>query len=156
VRKSNIISASLLIVFSLVMIFQLIPEYCSDGFGSGVPPATLPYVLCWTILICSVLLLVLNLVAAAKAGDVAPISAQGWLSLFSMAALLFFSLILMLLLGYMAGGACIIALFLVFLRTKPSVPFVLTALAVPLCLYLGLTYGLGAPMPQAELSFLRF
>ena len=155
-RKSNIIAASLLIAFSLVMIFRFIPEYCSDGFGSGVPPSTLPYVLCWIILLCSVLLLGLNLAAAVKTVDMAPISARGWLNLVSMAGLLSLSLFLMYLLGYVAGGICIIVMFQVFLRARVSVPFALTALAIPLCLYLGLTYGLGAPMPQAELSFLRF
>lgn len=81
---------------------------------------------------------------------------KGWKNLCSMAALLGFSLFLMHMLGYVPGGAGTVALFLLFFRERITAPFVLTALAVPLCLYIGLTYGLGAPMPQAELSFLRF
>ncbi len=155
-RKANIVSAALLTAFSLAMIFWFISRYCSDGFGSGVPPSTLPYVLCWIILVCSVLLLGVNLFAPGRNTGVAPISSQGWVNLFRMAALLFFSLFLLRMLGYVAGGVCVVVLFLIFLRARLSVPFVLTAIGVPVCLYLGLTYGLGAPMPQAELSFLRF
>lgn len=151
-QKANIISSVVLLLFSLITLFHVIPTYCDSGFGTGIAPSTFPYILTSAILFLSILLLLQNIFQ--KDVSPLPVSRTFWRNMAVVVLLIGASLICLYAFGYIGGGIFTTAVFLRYLRTRFSLAFALTVAGVPMLLYIGLFYGLGAPMPEPEVLYL--
>jgi hypothetical protein len=151
VRKTQLIAAASLIVLGLSAIFIVIPYAVVDApSSSGLSPAFMPYVAASLATLAALGWLVSELRRAsgdraAPAAAVAIVDSD-WRFVVAGAAVLGVSFLLTSTVGYLAGGAALVAGTLALARAKLAT-IVATAVIAPVALWVLFVHVLATPLP---------
>ncbi|HEY8521539.1 MAG TPA: tripartite tricarboxylate transporter TctB family protein [Gammaproteobacteria bacterium] len=146
-RRTDLISAGVLGLLGLLMIFVIIPRQVTQDVGLGdLPPALMPYVAAVLATAAALLLLVARLVRAPETDEPAPLDRASWLFVLAAGAVLAGAFVLMQLLGYLAGAVVLVAGFTALGGASKKATAGLAVL-FPLALWLLFDRVLGFPLP---------
>ena len=142
-RRHDLIVAVALIAGGLLTIAVVIPRYVADApLSGGLSPAFMPYVAAGLATLAGFGMLL----ESKRARGAAASPRRSATFLFSSAAVLTASYVLMTLFGYLVGGAVLVAGLLKLARVKP-VPLAIAAVAAPVALWLFFVALLATPLP---------
>jgi len=151
VRKTQLIAAASLVVLGLAAIFIVIPYAVVDApASSGLKPAFMPYVATSLATLAALGWLVSELRrssadGAAAAPKAAPVDSD-WRFVVGGAAVLGVSFLLTSTVGYLAGGAVLVAGTLALARAKLAT-IIATAVVAPVVLWVLFVHLLATPLP---------
>ncbi len=146
-RRTDLISAGVLGLLGLLTIFVIIPRQVTQDVGFGdLPPAFMPYVAAVLATAAALLLLVARLVRAPETDEPAPLDRPSWLFVGAACAVLAGALVLMQLLGYLAGAAVLVGGFTAIGGASWKATAGMAVL-FPLALWLLFDGVLGFPLP---------
>jgi hypothetical protein len=149
VRRTELIAAASLVALGVVAIFVVIPSgVVAAPASSGLAPAFMPYVAASLATLAALGWLVSELRgASADSPAAAPASTKSdWRFAVAATAVLGVSLLLMSAVGYLAGGAVLVAGTLALARVKLAA-IVVTAIVAPAVLWVLFAYFLATPLP---------
>jgi tripartite tricarboxylate transporter TctB family protein len=150
-RKTEIVTALVLMAFGLGMIFFIIPAQTDPGEEYGLAPSFFPNFSMTLIILFALALLVKNLKKPrkqpARADAPAPIQPGEWIHLGWVVAFLLLGLVSIGLFGYSVGGIVIITAFMLYMRERRILRIAVVAIPVPLLIYHGVWKILSIPLP---------
>lgn len=118
-RRSDIISGGLLVVFSLAMIFVVVPYQIRSSSELGLDPKFFPVTLLWLLLAMGVLLVATRIGAPADLEDAEPvIGPRNWLYIVCAAAFFAVTFVAINFLGFLAAGMLMIATLMAILGLR--------------------------------------
>lgn len=143
-RRLDLIVAAALLVGGLLTITVLIPRYVAGApLSGGLSPAFMPYVAAGLATLAALGMLVEGLRAREPSGTVPFLNLR---FVAASAAVLGASYALMAWLGYVVGGAALVAGLLALARVK-LVPLAVAVVAAPVALWLFFVVLLATPLP---------
>jgi Fe2+ transport system protein B len=146
-RRTDIVTAAVLIGFGLVAILYLIPTYVAPSPWRGdLSPAFMPYVAALLGTAAMVALLVERLVRSPGNDGPAPLTKQSFAFVGAVVFVLAVTYLLLEHVGYLAGAAFIVAGFMTMARAGVRATL-LAALAFPATLWFVFDRLLGFPLP---------
>jgi len=147
-RRTEIISAAVLVLFSSVVIVAVIPTYVAGGGQEiDLPPAFMPYIAAGTLLLVMIIYGGLRLLRRYPDDELAgPIALGSWLYVAAVVATFVATFVVTSMFGYLAGAPLIVAGFMAIARAKPTVVLG-TAIAFPVAIWLFMEKLLGFPLP---------
>lgn len=145
-RKAEIITAALLLLLSLAMIFFIIPAQTEPGEEYGVPPSTLPTAAMVGVGGLSLILLISRL---RQKDDPTPnpLPKASWKHIGFFAAVLFGGLAAINWLTFIPGGILIIASLMLITGQRKPLVIGLISITTPCLIYVALWEGLRIPLP---------
>jgi hypothetical protein len=136
-RRTDIISAAILLASGLLTVFVVIPLQTTEGEKYGLPPAFFPTSSMAAMTALSALLLLKGLFQSKRYSDTsAPLSKRSWLNIGSLSALLFLCLEVMKLLGFIVGGILLVASFMVYMGERRVLTISLVSITIPVFIYI--------------------
>jgi hypothetical protein len=143
VRRAELIVAVALLVSGLLTIAVVIPRYVAGApLSGGLSPAFMPYVAAGLATLAALGMLLESL----RAREASLATRLNLRFLFASAAVLGASFALMTWVGYVIGGAVLVAGILALARVKP-LPLAIAAVAAPVALWLLFVALLATPLP---------
>ena len=148
-KRADIITAILLLVTGLVMIFVIIPGQTYPGEEYGVPPATVPTAAMALVTVMAGILLVQRLLDKKKnqKDTPPPMKRLQWLHIAGFTLLLFAGLAAIKFLHFIPGGILILAVLMIIAGQRKSLTILLVSVPIPFLVYAALWYGLRIPLP---------
>jgi hypothetical protein len=146
VRRTELVTAAVLVAAGLGTLLVLVPRYVDSGAAANVSPRFMPYVAAALLTAAALRLLGAALLRGgngARAASSAPISLR---FMAAAAAVLGGSYLAMSVLGYLFGGAVLVAGMLLVARAKPAT-IVVAAVLAPTVLWLVFARLLATPLP---------
>lgn len=144
-RRTELLTATALVLVGLGVIGVLIPRYVVDSGGSSaLSPAFMPYVAAVLATAGASSLLVAEL--RGRGGDGITFTNDNWRFLSASVAVLGGSCLLMSIFGYLVGGAAVVAGMLLLARVRLST-VIFTAVAAPAAGWLLFAKLLATPLP---------
>jgi hypothetical protein len=144
-RRTDLLTAALLVLAGVGAIGWLIPRYVADtGASSALPPAFMPYVAAG-LLTAAALGWLLSTLWQHDQSDT-PLTLGSLRFLLASLAVLCGACVLMNVAGYIAGGTALVAGMLLVARARP-VTILVTAVAAPAALWALFVQLLGTPLP---------
>jgi hypothetical protein len=147
-RRTEIISAIVLVAFGLVLIAVIIPKYVAGG-GQQVDlsPAFMPYVAAGIITTVMAILVVAKLTRRTPQDDEpTPMSPAAWLFIGLVAAIFAATYVVMSLFGFVLGGLVVVGSFMALARTRP-IPLVVITVGFTVVVWLFVEKLMGIPLP---------
>ena len=154
-RRSDIICGTLLVAFSLVMIFIIVPAQISSSSEYGVDPKFFPSALLWLILAMGVLLVATRVRMRPDAADGAPVfDLQNWLFIGGVTIFLIVSFIAIHFLGFILAGILMVAILMLVLglRHLHWIELIGVSVLAPLAIYYALFHVFSVQLPSGVLS----
>ena len=145
-RRTELITAGLLIVLGLLTIVVIIPRYVAVVAGDGLSPAFMPYIAAILATTAMVILTVRRWRMPASEDTPAPFTWQSARFCFYVVCAFGGSFVLLSTVGYLAGAAVLAASASMLARATPRLVAV-SAVAFPLVLWTLFTYLLDTPLP---------
>jgi hypothetical protein len=146
-RRTDLVTAAVLLGLGLVTIFYLIPAYVAPSPWQGdLPPAFMPYVAALLGAAAMVALLVQRLTRAPADDRPAPLTRQSFAFVGAVVFVLAAAFLLLEHVGYLAGAAFIVAGFMTMARADVRATLLAT-LGFPVTLWLVFDRLLGFPLP---------
>jgi hypothetical protein len=154
VRRSDIISGGLLLIFSLMMIFVIVPYQIKSSSDLGLDPKFFPVTVLWLLFAMGALLVVTRIFAAPGAPNAEPVlGARNWLFIGCFTAFFIVSFIAINYLGFLLGGVLMIAALMVVigLRHLNWIELVGVSVGAPLVIYYSLYQIFSVQLPSGTL-----
>jgi ABC-type Co2+ transport system permease subunit len=146
-RRTDLVTAAVLLVSSLVAIFYLIPTYVAPSPWQGdLSPAFMPYVAALLGMAAMIALLVQRLARAHGGDDPPPLTRRSFAFVGAVVFVLAATYLLLEHVGYLAGAAFIVAGFMTMARAGVRATL-LAAIAFPVSLWFVFDRLLGLPLP---------
>jgi hypothetical protein len=147
-RRTEIISAALLVAFGLVMIAVVIPKYVAGGGQqTDLAPAFMPYVAVGIMTLVMAIFLVMKFVRPMPSdAEPNPLPIQSWIYIGLVSAIFVATFFIMSSFGFLLGGIVIVGGFMALARTS-ILPLVGITLAFPVAVWLTVEKLLGIVLP---------
>ena len=154
--RTNLIVYSLLVAFSLWLIFWAVPTQTPSGIGYGLPPAFLPRFLSVLMLITSSWLLITTLVTRARQQGPSPIEKEHFIQMLKFIPLLLIAFPLMAWISsfQIIPGGGFIPVTIILLCTMQYMTgdrnirrMAIISVSIALLSYVGILYGMQVPLP---------
>lgn len=142
-RRTDAITGAVLTIIGLVTIVFVIPAEIESGDEFGLPASFLPNLFMAALTALAALLTLSGLLGKRGADEAAPMSAVAWRHLVLIAGLLAATLLVMVVAGFLIGGACAIAAFMAYQGERRLWLIGLTAIVAAGLIYLSFRHGLG-------------
>jgi len=147
-QRTDLVSAGILFVAGLAVILWVIPTYVTVGMQTDgdLSPAFMPYVAAVLATGAAGALFVARLTPNAADDDEPPLPLESWYFIGATTLIFAVTFVLMSTAGYLYAGATIIAGFMMLARANPKA-VVVTAIALPITLWVLFSKLLGFPLP---------
>ena len=152
-RRSDIISGSLLLVSGLMMIFVIVPAQINSSGDYGLDPAFFPLALVWLLVIMGGLLVVTRIVAPAAPADSEPVlDLKNWLFIGGFSVFLVIVFVAIDTLGFMIAGALTIAALMAVLgfRHLNWIELIGVSVIAPFAIYYTLYHLFAVQLPSGS------
>ena len=148
-RRADIISAALLIIFGLLVIFVVIPIWVPghQAGNYGLRAQDAPYLTMIVATGLSAWFLVRRLFFDRDGDEKAPIPRESWKFLLIASMLLAVTLVMLETIGVLAGGPFIVAVFMIMMGERRPLAIGLTAVLAPLAVWAFFWKLLQFPLP---------
>ena len=148
-RRADIISASLITVFGLLVIFVVIPIWVPghEEGNYGLRAQDLPYVTTIVATALALFHLVRRLFIDRSDDPYPPIPREGWVFLGIAAAVLVITVVLLQYIGILAGGPFVIAVLMYMMGERRPIAILGTAVLAPLAVWAFFWKLLQFPLP---------
>ena len=148
-RRADIISAALLTVFGLLVIFVIIPIWVPghDAGNYGLRAQDTPYLTMIVVTVLSAYLLLRKLFFDRDDSEKAPIPRESWVFLGIAGAVLIVTLILLQFIGILAGGPFVVAVFMYMMGERRPIAILATAIIAPVLVWAFFWKLLQFPLP---------
>ena len=153
-RRSDIISGGLLLIFSLAMIFIIVPFQIKSSSEYGLDPKFFPVGVLWLLVAMGVLLVATRILAPPDAADAAPVlGARNWLFIGGFTAFFVITFIAINYLGFLLAGMLMIAavMLVLGLRHLHWLELVGVSVGAPLFIYYSLYQIFSVQLPSGAL-----
>jgi putative tricarboxylic transport membrane protein len=150
VRRSDIISGSLVAIFGLVMIFIIVPVQITSSSDYGLDPKFFPVAVLWLAVVMGVLLVATRISAPPDPDDSPPVlELRNWLFIGSFSIFLFLVFVAIKTLGYVAAGFLMVALMMIALdlRKRNWLQLAGVSILAPLIIYYTLYHLFSVQLP---------
>ncbi len=150
-RRSDIVSGTVVVVFSLLMIFIIVPAQISSSSEYGLDPKFFPVAVLWLLVIMGVLLVATCLGKQPDTEESEPIlGPRNWLFISGFSVFLVFVFIAINTLGYVLAGILTVALLMVALdlRSRKWAQLVGVSILAPLIIYFALYHIFSVQLPS--------
>jgi hypothetical protein len=118
-RRSDLISGSLLVVAGLVMIFIIVPQQINSSSDYGLDPAFFPLALLWLIAVMAVLLVATRLRQPADPSDQEPVfDRRNWGFIIGASLFLVLAFVAIKTLGFVIAGTVLVAMLMFALELR--------------------------------------
>lgn len=118
-RRSDIISGTLVVVFGLLMIFVIVPAQIASSAEYGLDPKYFPVLLLWLLVAMGALLVATRIPQPADDPEAAPmLDRWNWTFIVGAAAFLLLSFLAINTFGYVIAGVIMIAFLMVLLELR--------------------------------------
>jgi Tripartite tricarboxylate transporter TctB family len=154
-RRSDIISGTVIVVFSLLMIFVIVPAQISSSSEYGLDPKFFPVSVLWLIVIMGVLLVATRLVTQPDTEESEPVlGLRNWLFIGGFSVFLVLVFLAINTLGYVLAGVLTVALLMVALdlRSRKWAQLVGVSILAPLVIYYALYHIFSVQLPSGIVS----
>jgi hypothetical protein len=154
VRRSDIISGGLLLIFSLAMIFIIVPYQIKSSSEYGLDPKLFPVGVLWLIFVMGALLVATRIPAPADDPDAAPVfGVRNWLFIGGFTAFFVITFIAINYLGFLLAGILMIAalMFIIGLRRFNWLELIGVSVIAPLVIYHVLYQIFSVQLPSGAL-----
>jgi hypothetical protein len=151
VRRSDIVSGILLVLFGLVMIFIIVPQQIKSSGDYGLDPKFFPTVLLWLLVTMAVLLIATRLRTQTEPADEEPIlDAWNWLFIGGFSVFLILIFVAIKTVGFVLAGSATIALlmFTIGFRHLRWIELVGVSVLAPLAVYFALYHIFSVQLPS--------
>ena len=140
-RRTDIISGVVLVIFGLVTVFVIIPDQISGSSVYGIAPDVFPLTLIWTLIVFALLLLGNRLLSARPAQDDDSIADIKW-GFIGLASLYLISSFLMIkYLGFIPGGIYTVGVLMLAMgEYHHKLRLILVSLLAPVLIMLTFRY----------------
>jgi Tripartite tricarboxylate transporter TctB family len=149
VRRSDIYSGSLLVVFGLVMIFAIVPTQIDSTGEYGLDPKFFPVSLLWLIVCMSALLVTSRwMITVDDRDDPGPLDRQNWMFIAGAALYLLIGFVTVDFAGFIPGGILMIAVLMYLMGERRHwVRLVSVSVATPIVIYLAMRHLFTIQLP---------
>lgn len=154
VRRSDMISGALLLVFGLVMIFVIVPIQISSSSEYGLDPKFFPDALLWLLVAMGALLVATRVRLRPEPADAEPVlDLWNWLFIGGFTIFLIIVFVAINNLGFVLAGAMMIAvlMFALGLRHLNWIELVCVSVLAPLVIYYALYHVFSVRLPSGVL-----
>ena len=139
-RRSDIISGTILTVLGLLTIFVIVPDQISGTSTVGIAPDVFPLTLAWATTLFAAALVLTRLLQpwseARSDADPSPISRPDWFFIAGATLFLAAAYLAITWLGFIVGGVVVLVLLMLLMGERAHWRrLVLVAAAAPACLY---------------------
>ncbi len=146
-RRTDLITASLLLALGLITLFVVIPGHVAEtATTDDLSAAFMPYVAAGLGTLSMAMLAITSLARPHSGDRAAPLTKDSWYFIGASIAILATAFVLMSSLGYLYGAAVVVGGFMSLARADFKVTIV-TAVLLPLALWLLFERALGFPLP---------
>jgi putative tricarboxylic transport membrane protein len=155
VRRSDIISGSLLVLFGLAMIFIIVPNQISASSEYGLDPKFFPVAVIWLLIFMGVLLVVTRLGTQPDAEGSEPVlGLRNWLFIGAFSLFLVLVFLAINTLGYVLAGILMVALLMVALdiRNRNWAQLIGVSILAPFAIYYALYHIFSVQLPTGIVS----
>jgi hypothetical protein len=148
-RRSDLISGSVLALFGLVMIFGVVPYQIDSGGDYGLDPKFFPVSLLWLIVVMSAMLVASRIPVPADPVDVAPpLDRRDWIFIAGASAFLALGFVAIERLGFMIAGVLIIAVLMYVMGVRREwLRLAGVSIGAPIFIYLALKHLFSIQLP---------
>jgi len=154
VRRSDLISGSLILIFGLVMIFVIVPIEINSSSEYGLDPKFFPVALLWLVIAMAALLVLTRLPTAPDPADAEPlIGRRNWIFIAAVTVLLLLLFIAIEKIGFIVAGVLMIALLMFALsgRDRNWIEIAAVSLIAPVTIYYTLYHLFSVQLPAGVL-----
>ncbi len=137
-RRSDLISGSLLTLAGLLMIFVIVPRQIASSSDYGLDPAFFPLMLLWLIVIMAALLVATRVRQPPDPQDAEPVFDRGnWAFILGAVLFIVLGFIAMKALGFVIAGTIMVALLMIAieLRRLHWIEIICISAAAPFAIY---------------------
>ncbi|PAU89394.1 hypothetical protein CK507_00485 [Pseudomonas sp. WN033] len=145
-RNLDLWAGLLITIAGLIGLFYLIPNHIGAGFGFGLSPRFFPYLCVGAITVLGALLFITRLRDKQPSTRRIELNRRSLLRLLLLIGLMAVSLLLLQLIGYLAGAMFLVAAFMLAMGERRISWILPTAVIWPLLLWLLFKLALGAPL----------
>ena len=146
-RTINLVTYSLLTVFSFLLLIWIIPTQTPESAGYGIAPSVLPNVLASVMLISSAFLLLQSIKNKdEKRPNPLPVSA--WLHLLKYGAVFFIAFPLMECTGFLSGSMLVLAALQYLSGQRNLLIIIAVSVIISFAGYFALWHGMGVDLPH--------
>ena len=147
-RRSDIISGSLLTLFGLAMIFIVVPMQIDSGGDYGLDPKLFPVMVLWLIVSMAVLLVASRVPLPADPPDAAPVlDRHNWMFAVGAALFLLLGFIAIDTVGFMPAAAVMIAVLMYLMGDRHWIRLIVVSVAAPAIIYWLLRHLFSVQLP---------
>jgi hypothetical protein len=149
VRRSDIYSGSLLVLFGLVMIFIIVPTQIDSTGEYGLDPKFFPVSLLWLIVCMSVLLVASRwIITVDDRDDTGPLDGQNWLFIAGAALYLLIGFVTIDFAGFIPGAILMIAVLMYLMGVRRNwIRLAGVSVATPVVIYLAMRHLFTIQLP---------
>ena len=154
-RRSDLISGTLIVVFGLVMIFIIVPVQISSSGEYGLDPAFFPVTLLWLLVAMGVLLVATRVPQSSDPPEAGPmLDRWSWLFITGVTAFLVLGFIAIQTLGFVIAGVIMIAALMMVIELRHLRWFELIGVSLlsPFVIYYLLYHVFSVQLPAGPLS----
>jgi putative tricarboxylic transport membrane protein len=155
VRRSDLISGAVIVVFGLVMIFVIVPVQISSSGEYGLNPAFFPVTLLWLLVAMGVLLVATRIPQPPDPPEAEPVLDRwNWLYVVGVSIFLLLGFIAIQTLGYVVAGIIMIGALMIVIELRHLRWLELIGVSVlsPLIIYYLLYHVFSVQLPAGPLS----
>lgn len=153
-RRSDLISGSLIVLAGLLMIFVIVPVQINSSSDYGLDPAFFPLLLLWLIVIMGVLLVASRIPQTLEPPRAEPVLDRwNWLFIVGTSVFLLVGFIAMQTFGFVVAGVVMLALlmFVIELRRLNWIEVIGVSLLAPFVIYYLLYHLFSVQLPAGAL-----
>lgn len=153
-RRSDLISGSLIVLAGLLMIFVIVPVQINSSSDYGLDPAFFPLLLLWLIVIMGVLLVASRIPQTLEQPRAEPVLDRwNWLFIVGTSVFLLVGFIAMQTFGFVVAGVVMLALlmFVIELRRLNWIEVIGVSLLAPFVIYYLLYHLFSVQLPAGAL-----
>jgi len=149
VRRSDLISGALLVLFGLVMIFIIIPDQIDSTGEYGLDPKFFPVSLLWLVVIMAIALVGSRLALPAGAlDDEAPIDGKNWLFIVGASLYLTAGFIAVTVVGFIPATILMIAVLMYLMGVRDEwLKLAAVSVVAPLFIYFAMRHVFTIQLP---------
>jgi putative tricarboxylic transport membrane protein len=149
VRRADIYSGGLLVVFGLVMIFAIVPSQIDSTGDYGLDPKFFPVSLLWIIVYMSALLVGSRwMIKVDDRDDPGPLDRQNWMFIGGSALYLLVGFVTIDFAGFIPGGILMIAVLMYLMGERQNwIRLASVSVATPIVIYLAMRHLFTIQLP---------